>query len=45
LKDRIFIKENQGNNSKKLASLKIKDPEAALGMLESLRALLLVKKI
>lgn len=45
LKDRIFVKENEGNNSKKLASLKIKDPEAALGLLQSMRALLLVKKL
>jgi hypothetical protein len=40
----MFIKEQQAD-PKMIAALKIRDPEAAQGILYSLRALLLKKKI
>ena len=45
VKEKIFIRQQEGNNAQKLATVKVNDPIAALNILESLRAVLLKKKM
>ena len=45
VKEKMFIREQSGNTSQHLATVKVKDPVVALNILESLRAVLLRKKM
>lgn len=43
--DKLFLKEQAEASTKKLGAIKITNPEAALAILQSLRAILLQQKI
>jgi hypothetical protein len=45
IKDKIFLRDHKESTAKTLSGIKISSPETALNILESLRAVLLKKKV